>query len=346
MSIHDRDYQDREERGEKFRRVLGRIFGDVENPLGWSLKLYTLWRITVRMHLLFIVYVVAQILWSIRQGAAGVGYQSIMMGSLFVIVLLHEYGHCIACRLVKGEANEILMWPLGGLAYCAPPDTWKAHLITVVGGPLVNVIIFPITAGLLFALGEGGQVFFNPFNPVISLGALDNWGKVALWSAHYVNLLVLCFNVLLPMWPLDGGRILHALLWRRMPRRQATEITSIVAFISAGVVAVIAIVTAQTILLAIALFAGLLSWRERQLARAEEEISSPYAASLAPDWREEKEAAPKGPSKRELKQLQREEDEQKEVDRILAKIASEGMGALTKGEKRTLERATERRRSQ
>ncbi|MCH7765652.1 MAG: M50 family metallopeptidase [Acidobacteria bacterium] len=54
---------------------------------------------------------------------------------LFVVVLVHEFGHCFGARYTGGEADEILIWPLGGLAYASPPHNAKAHMITTVAGP-------------------------------------------------------------------------------------------------------------------------------------------------------------------------------------------------------------------
>src|SRR5437016_10121848 len=64
--------------------------------------------------------------------------------ALFIIVLLHEFGHALACRQVGGKADQIVLWPLGGVAYVAPPQRPGATLWSIVAGPLVNVILAPI----------------------------------------------------------------------------------------------------------------------------------------------------------------------------------------------------------
>src|SRR5882724_1335547 len=64
--------------------------------------------------------------------------------SLFGIVLLHEFGHTFACRQVGGEANYIVLWPLGGIALAKPPPRPGATLWTIVAGPLVNVALWPV----------------------------------------------------------------------------------------------------------------------------------------------------------------------------------------------------------
>jgi Zn-dependent protease len=60
---------------------------------------------------------------------------------LFGSVLLHEFGHCFGARYMGGEAREILIWPLGGLAYVDVPHRWKALFVMVAAGPAVNVLI-------------------------------------------------------------------------------------------------------------------------------------------------------------------------------------------------------------
>src|SRR6476646_3971884 len=78
-------------------------------------------------------------------------YQSPIWGvleyvSLFVIVLIHEFGHALACRQVGGVANRIVLWPLGGVAFVNPPRRPGAYLWSIAAGPLVNVILLPVLA--------------------------------------------------------------------------------------------------------------------------------------------------------------------------------------------------------
>src|ERR1700675_4164494 len=63
--------------------------------------------------------------------------------ALFLIVLLHEFGHALACRQVGGRGGRIVLWPLGGVAYVDPPPRPGATLWSIAAGPLVNVILFP-----------------------------------------------------------------------------------------------------------------------------------------------------------------------------------------------------------
>ena len=74
--------------------------------------------------------------------------------SLFAIVLTHEFGHQFACRSVGGKTHDIILWPLGGVAYVSPPQRPGAQLWSIAAGPLVNVLLLPLCQYLALALGD------------------------------------------------------------------------------------------------------------------------------------------------------------------------------------------------
>ena len=127
--------------------------------------------------------------------------------SIFGIVLLHEFGHALACRQVGGQANRIMLWPLGGVAYVQPPPRPGALLWSIAAGPLVNVVLLPVTVAAIFLAGLAGlQSEYPDFVHFLT-------------SVAIINLVLLVFN-LLPIYPLDGGQILQALLWFVIGRAQ------------------------------------------------------------------------------------------------------------------------------
>ncbi len=333
-----------------FRSALRRVFGDGENVLDWAFPLYTAWGIRVKIHLIFVVMIIAELISSLVRSNIGVAYMMLGMGSLFLIVLLHEYGHCIACRWVGGTADKILMWPLGGLAYCVPPHHWRPSLITTLGGPAVNVLLLPIFGLPLLLLSGTEAVLFNPFDPGTAMSAVYIGGRqpfwlFALWWLYYVNWLLLAFNMLLPMYPMDGGRVVQELLWRKMGYHRATSIAASTGLVIAVVLFVVASMNQQTTLLAIALFGGLTCWVEKQ--RLKQTVEDPAMAGYDFDrgWRGMPGAdAEERDEKAEEKRRRREADEQARLDAILAKIAKTGMGSLTRRERSWLRTATERKR--
>jgi Zn-dependent protease len=135
--------------------------------------------------------------------------------ALFLIVLLHEFGHALACRQTGGQADTIILWPLGGVAYVAPPPRPGATLWAIVAGPLVNVLLLPPTLGLAVLVDMAGWEVTRPDLYQFCL------------SIAQINLALLIFN-LLPIFPLDGGQILRTLLWFVIGRSRSLMVASFI----------------------------------------------------------------------------------------------------------------------
>src|SRR5262245_25708971 len=101
----------------------------MRDPLSWSFPVARLFGITVRIHFLFPLVALGLIGRAASLDKLGMGLwvdAAMLMGLLFLTVLLHEFGHCFAARHVGGDASEVLLWPLGGLAYCDVPHNPRA----------------------------------------------------------------------------------------------------------------------------------------------------------------------------------------------------------------------------
>ena len=145
--------------------------------------------------------------------------------ALFLIVLLHEFGHALACRQVGGHADMIVLWPLGGVAYVAPPHRPGATLWSIAAGPLVNLVLFPVLTGAWLVAWAFGLA-----SPWPNL----NGPIQAVWT---INLGLLIFN-LLPIYPLDGGQILRSILWFFIGPARSLMVTALVGFVGvAGLIA-------------------------------------------------------------------------------------------------------------
>lgn len=140
--------------------------------------------------------------------------------ALFCIVMLHEFGHALACRQVGGTANQIVLWPLGGVAYVDPPPRPGATLWSIAAGPLVNVVFIPV----LYSIGMLSRSLGDAQTP------LDI--QILVHSVWIINLVLLGFN-LLPVYPLDGGQILRSLLWFVLGRARSLMAATIVGFLGA-----------------------------------------------------------------------------------------------------------------
>ena len=183
----------------------------------WSLKLGRFLGIDVHLHFTFLLLLVFI-------GAAhwmtGGGPQAALAGLsflalLFLCVLLHEYGHALMARRFGIATREITLLPIGGVAQLERmPDRPLQELWVALAGPAVNVVI---AAGLAFWLTLSGG-----WAPLASLSTTDGPLLERLLAA---NLFLIGFN-LLPAFPMDGGRVLRALLAMRLPYVRATRIAA------------------------------------------------------------------------------------------------------------------------
>lgn len=324
-------------RGNGPRAWVGRVFGEGDNPMRWALPLYRLWGITVKLHLVFILFIAIRLITAGRPDSLGFIYTAIMLAIVFGLVLLHEYGHCFACRWVEGEADEIMLWPLGGLAYCRPPHHWKPELITVLGGPAVNAVLLPLLAAASMMVNGGWEyALFNPFTPNWPGGGIF---ETTVFMLHYINLVLLLFNVLVPMYPMDSGRIVHCLLWRKMGYEKSLWISCNVGVGAAIALAVVALGANQMLLLVIAAFGGITCWQQKQQLKVmgfEPQYAGAYEAA--------EDSRPKGPSRAQLSAIKKKQEEEARFDKLLQKIAEQGMGSLTPRERRFLDRVSEKKR--
>lgn len=174
--------------------------------------------------------------------------------ALFLIVTLHEFGHALACRQVGGSANQIVLWPLGGVAYVNPPPRPGATLWSIAAGPLVNVALVPVLSGLGL------------------LGRSVGWAGMAdahalLRAVWVINLYLLAFNIL-PIYPLDGGQILRSLLWFVLGRARSLMVATILGFVGIAAFIGLAIWIRSTWFAVIAVFMLMNCWGGLQHARA------------------------------------------------------------------------------
>ncbi len=196
-----------------------------------AIRLFRFAGITVFLHWSWFVVAVFEL--NVRRG----NYTSPVWNaaeylSLFLIVLLHEFGHSLACRQVGGRAEQIVLWPLGGVAYVAPPPRPGAVLWSIAAGPLVNVLLVPVLFLLKVVAVKSGWVEATPdiYRFLKALGL--------------INLVLLVFNMM-PVYPLDGGQILQSLLWFVIGRARSLTVSSAIGFVAGGALLVFAILKGQ-----------------------------------------------------------------------------------------------------
>jgi Zn-dependent protease len=154
---------------------LGRVAG-IPVLLHWS------WFVVALLELTYRARVYHSLAWNVAEYLA-----------LFAVVLLHEFGHALACRSVGGGVQRIVLSPLGGVAAIIPPPRPGPVLWSVAAGPLVNVVLLPVTLGLFLAAraADWGTLFPDAYHFLAALA--------------FLNGALLAFN-LLPFYPLTAGK--------------------------------------------------------------------------------------------------------------------------------------------
>lgn len=158
----------------------------------------------------------------------------LLVGILFFSIFLHEMGHCAAARSVGEEAHEILMWPLGGLAFTSGGRTPLQSLWISLGGPLVHLPIAALCAYLLY--NSGLALTWAELNPLsfelLSVENVKSQTQIVLYLTFKIQLLLFAFNVFLPAYPMDGGQILTALLAFDYPLKTTLKIIFVTTLLS------------------------------------------------------------------------------------------------------------------
>lgn len=180
-------------------------FADKSFTLGWIAG------IPVRLHVTFPVVFVFALLAQSSLSWWGLGWVAITYGPLLLsTVLIHELGHSIAARQLGSSTHGILLWPLGGLAFVGHSTGPKADLLIALAGPLTHIPQFIVWFCILVpaSLSAYGTVQL-PWN----IPPPDyHFGLAIIVGACWLNVILMVFNLCLPAYPLDGGRILADVL--------------------------------------------------------------------------------------------------------------------------------------
>ncbi len=352
----------------------------MRDPFFWSIPLGRLFGITIRVHLLFPVVALAMILRiAFKQDPPyieGSWIDAVMVTVLFFVsVLCHEFGHCFVARWVDGDATEIMMWPLGGLASVDLPHQPRAHFLTAAAGPAVNLLLATLCALLLAVVFDPSfQPPWNPLNCPFRISAdgsialyawngqphaINRLGLVLLARLFWVNWVLFLFNMVLVCFPMDAGRMLQSALWPQLGFRQATLVVIYAGFVMTVIVGLLSIVWNEILIFCLAAFIyvscrtqlfvletggeeGLFGYDFSQGYTSLERDQPRPATKKASWWKRWRD-------RRAARKLQRDmetrEADERRLDELLEKVQRLGMGALTDEERRFMKRVSDRYRN-
>jgi stage IV sporulation protein FB len=184
--------------------------------MAWSVNIGSIAGTAIRIHFTFLLFLVWIFVASWASGGSAAAWDGLaFMLLLFACVLAHEFGHIFVARAYGVPTPDVTLLPIGGVARLARiPDKPIEEFLVAIAGPLVNVAI-----ALVLILFAGASL--DPAH----LAAVQS-SKVSLVDRlAEVNLFLAVFNMI-PAFPMDGGRVLRALLATRLGHLRATEIAA------------------------------------------------------------------------------------------------------------------------
>ncbi|MFG1181072.1 site-2 protease family protein [Xanthobacter sp. DSM 14520] len=183
----------------------------------WSLTIGRLGETAIRIHVTFLLFLVW--IWAAyyRSGGSSAAWEGVLfVALLFACVLLHELGHVFAARRYGVKTPDITLWPFGGIANLERiPEKPSQELVVAIAGPLVNVVIALVLLVILSATLGGTDLTAD------NLAKIEDPRTSILVKLAGANIFLVVFN-LIPAFPMDGGRVLRALLAMRMGYSKAT----------------------------------------------------------------------------------------------------------------------------
>jgi Zn-dependent protease len=327
------------------------------NPLAWlmdgSVRLGGALGIEVRAHSSLIVFILATLAldWTYRFPV-----RVFSMALWTLLVTAHEFAHCLTARWLGGDGEEALLWPAGGLTPAQPPQRAGAIFATAAAGPGVNLLLCLVSAAAIYRLnptaGIHKAISFNPFHgPAPTLA----WSDPAFYCGwmFLINYRLLLLN-LLPIFPLDGGRMLQAMLSPMVGNLQSMLIEAGAGIVGGAGAAVAALAFHGWFLAACMAFCGYESYRQRlQLQEAVADDwgeGGDFGGSLLAEenWKASAPQPRRRLSRRVIRRARKialaEKAARDRIDAILAKVSAHGMVSLTWLERRRLRKATQRHR--
>jgi Zn-dependent protease/CBS domain-containing protein len=234
--------------------------------MSWSLPIFRIYGIQLRIHVTFLLLIGWLAFGYYAQGGSAIAFwRVIFVLLLFVCVVLHEFGHAIAAKHYGINTPDITLLPIGGVARLQrmPDEPWQ-ELVIALAGPLVNVVI----ALTLFVF-----VGWRGFSVEDAASGAD-----LLVQLLAINVILVLFN-LLPAFPMDGGRVLRALLATRLSYARATQIAASIGQVCAFIFGFLGLF-GNPLLIFIALFVYMGASQEAALAQIRD-ISRSFPVSSA-----------------------------------------------------------------
>jgi Zn-dependent protease len=232
-----------------------------------SIRLFTVRGIDIRVHFTFpLILLWAAIQFGLTFGSAsGALFGVVAISLLFVLVTLHELGHSFAARMYGIPVKQIVLSPIGGVAQLARmPEKPAQEFVISVAGPAVNIVMAFLIAALGLAFGLDLVALTTSFAgaSTVTIAALISYLFMS-------NLFLAAFN-LIPAFPMDGGRILRALLAMRLDYARATDLAAMIGRVAAILFGIYGLLNGGIFMIFIAFFIFTAAGQEAKYARVKQ----------------------------------------------------------------------------
>lgn len=329
----------------------------MDNPLVFGYPIVTLWGARVRVSPFYLIV----LLWLVGPLGWKVGTLAFLV--LSFSILIHEYSHVFAARATGGEAEEVILWPFGGLALCQRAPTFQSEFMTPAAGPLSNFALAMLMLPGVIQSDQFSQAIHPLWFPRVDLEKGIAASTILLtftlnWKLFLLNLV--------PMLPLDGSSMWHAIArthWEPVIARTAMLIGSTASHVALTFVAMnidstigIGVLFLAYLLLPITIvewirlqashLSGLEAEESGEYERFDEDEGQERTSrqnrrpGLLERWRMERDR------KRQEREVQERLAAQARLDLLLEKVHSQGIDSLTSSEKRFLDQESARYRGQ
>lgn len=241
--------------------------------LGGSIGLFRIGKTEIRLHATFLLLLawIGALHW-MRNGPQAALAGVVFISLLFACVLLHELGHVMAARRYGIETRDITLLPIGGVASLDQmPEKPSQEIAVALAGPAVNVVIAALLYGVLWLSGDVPKA-----QPLAEIGQAPT-GILAQLAMANVALAV--FN-LIPAFPMDGGRVLRALLATQVGHVRATEVAATIGQALAGMLVLLGLF-GNPLLILIAVFVFLAATSEAGFVQARDATRGKLASHAA-----------------------------------------------------------------
>jgi len=219
--------------------------------MSWSLRVVRVFGIDIKVHLTFLfILALGALQWGRPHGTAGAIFGVVLILGLFLCVTLHELGHSLMAQRFGVPVREIVLLPLGGVAVLGKnPDRPVHELLIAAAGPAVNVVIAAVLVPI-----TGVAVQWGGLDPrdLASGSAGPSAAAFLLWMLK-ANVALVLFN-LVPAFPLDGGRMLRAVLAMGTGYARATRIAAGIGQVFAVGLGLLGVVAGNFLLVLVAVF--------------------------------------------------------------------------------------------